>query len=517
MNKKIIAVCIFFIVFFITSNVLAEVVAEYVEGGDDIEKITKIYDKDGNSTGTFEHIRVGSSTFNIRICDEDGVEVKRSGPTGASCGVIEPMYDEQGYIEEYRHFGVRGIGSSSSQFRTLYFDLDLVPTALINMWPDEEDEACNAIHFAYSMYHFYDEDNPENDSYMTVGYSSKGIRVTVFNSNNDEFKNDIFIDPANYMGSGVSSIGKVRATELENEIAIVAEVVCDGTHNLFIFKVDKNGKLVRDEADDVVFLVYNHMYGYNDHLGGVVSYQGDIIIIAQANGAVDNALYYLRINQSLVATKILHYTGFDSLNSEYNEEEIYVGDIFGNIELVPRCASINPDTGVIYIGGGVQSYYDDYSYIYSMIAMLDSDGYLVNEGIIIKNFFESNNNSLGAVIWTKERAIFGGTSNQEAIKVVYTATLKTYYQDLDGDKYGNPDVMISAYSAPEGYVVDNTDCNDDPVYGALCYPGNPDGDICGDRIDNDCINGIDDGCYYWRHLKRWWRHRLPPWHRPPPR
>jgi hypothetical protein len=35
-----------------------------------------------------------------------------------------------------------------------------------------------------------------------------------------------------------------------------------------------------------------------------------------------------------------------------------------------------------------------------------------------------------------------------------------YYQDLDGDGRGNPNVFVSAISKPVGYVVDNTDCND---------------------------------------------------------
>lgn len=39
-------------------------------------------------------------------------------------------------------------------------------------------------------------------------------------------------------------------------------------------------------------------------------------------------------------------------------------------------------------------------------------------------------------------------------------TLSTYYQDSDGDLYGNPSVSTEACSAPIGYVTDNTDCYD---------------------------------------------------------
>ncbi len=65
--------------------------------------------------------------------------------------------------------------------------------------------------------------------------------------------------------------------------------------------------------------------------------------------------------------------------------------------------------------------------------------------------------------------------------------LNTYYQDSDGDGFGNIAVNTQACSQPTGYVSDNTDCNDAD---SSVNPGAV--EVCND-IDDNCDGNIDEG------------------------
>lgn len=72
--------------------------------------------------------------------------------------------------------------------------------------------------------------------------------------------------------------------------------------------------------------------------------------------------------------------------------------------------------------------------------------------------------------------------------VYFSNECYTYYADADGDGYGNAEVSILACEATPGYVLDNTDCDDEalavhPAAAEVPYNG----------VDDNCDGTIDEG------------------------
>jgi len=63
-----------------------------------------------------------------------------------------------------------------------------------------------------------------------------------------------------------------------------------------------------------------------------------------------------------------------------------------------------------------------------------------------------------------------------------------WYNDSDGDGYGDAATSITACAQPSGYVTNATDCDDTD---SANYPGAV--EVCGDGIDNDCNGNSDEG------------------------
>jgi hypothetical protein len=78
----------------------------------------------------------------------------------------------------------------------------------------------------------------------------------------------------------------------------------------------------------------------------------------------------------------------------------------------------------------------------------------------------------------------GGVVDEEPVDECPPAEQQTYYADADGDGYGDAEQSVSDCVAVQGYVTDNTDCNDQEGF---AHPGHP--ELCGDEIDNNCNGG----------------------------
>lgn len=68
--------------------------------------------------------------------------------------------------------------------------------------------------------------------------------------------------------------------------------------------------------------------------------------------------------------------------------------------------------------------------------------------------------------------------------------VNTFYRDADGDTFGDPNNSVNTCEpSKNGFVPDNTDCNDDPVSGGNINPAAT--EIC-NLIDDDCNGLVDD-------------------------
>ncbi len=64
------------------------------------------------------------------------------------------------------------------------------------------------------------------------------------------------------------------------------------------------------------------------------------------------------------------------------------------------------------------------------------------------------------IVWTYTDAKGNTSTQNQTVIVTNGGPIQTYYQDTDGDGFGNSNVMVTGCTPPNGYVSNNTDCND---------------------------------------------------------
>jgi hypothetical protein len=79
-----------------------------------------------------------------------------------------------------------------------------------------------------------------------------------------------------------------------------------------------------------------------------------------------------------------------------------------------------------------------------------------------------------------------GADEQDAGVEADACTAKTFFFDADEDGHGDPETMMVACEAPEGYVESDDDCNDECP---TCFEGAT--ELC-DNVDQDCDGTIDE-------------------------
>jgi hypothetical protein len=143
--------------------------------------------------------------------------------------------------------------------------------------------------------------------------------------------------------------------------------------------------------------------------------------------------------------------------------------------------AIAPDITLIVSGAG---------YLTAVAVDANGVGYIVDN--TANAVYQYDNIATRNGTFAPDRTITGGnTQLSNPIRVFLSATGAThytYYQDADGDSYGNAANHVDSTSAtpPAGYVANSTDCND---ANAAVNPAAT--EICTDGIDNNC-NGLID-------------------------
>jgi alpha-tubulin suppressor-like RCC1 family protein len=82
-----------------------------------------------------------------------------------------------------------------------------------------------------------------------------------------------------------------------------------------------------------------------------------------------------------------------------------------------------------------------------------------------------------------------GANDAGSETAIDACTERRFYRDRDEDGAGDATDILDACEAPDGYVDNAGDCDDECP---TCHPGGV--EVCEGTHDEDCVDGVDDGC-----------------------
>jgi outer membrane protein assembly factor BamB len=219
-----------------------------------------------------------------------------------------------------------------------------------------------------------------------------------------------------------------------------------------------------------------------------------VLIIADGIGVVSGAVN----NLVTISTS----TGFSSTTSActpaYPSEpllavplDVYIDPAQNTITVPPGKISIQPTLSVAAEDQGKQAQLVMYIYLPSYNSGFLLNGPTTNLGntVCFDSFFRQCVDLTkfdGLIADIYYGYIFSNVEIKYNVYRLIVRNLISYYQDADGDGYGNPNMSLTATSQPPGYVTNNIDCDDTNAN------VNPGATEIADGIDNDCDGQVDE-------------------------